>query len=46
MVLGADGVDRPELSALSGPPGGVSVLRSEAGANIGTWAGDMGRISG
>jgi len=48
MALGADGVDRPELLALSRPltAGGVSVLRSEAGANTGTRAGDIGRISG
>jgi len=48
MALGAEGVDRPELLALSLPltTGGVSVLRSEAGASIGTWAGDIGRISG
>jgi len=49
MALGADGVDRPELLALSSRPltaGGVSVLRSDAGAKMGTWAGDIGRISG
>ena len=50
MALGAEGVDRPELLALSRPliagAGGVSVLRSEAGAKMGTRAGDMGRISG
>jgi len=44
MALGAEGVDRPELVALlwSLTAGGVS----EAGARIGTWSGDMGRISG
>ena len=48
MALGAEGVDRPELLVLSWPltAEGVSVLRSEAGAKIGTWAGDMGRIRG
>jgi len=48
MALGAEGVDRPELSALSRPltAAGVSVLWSEAGAKIGTRAGDMGRIRG
>ena len=49
MAVGADGVDRPELLALSCPltaGGGVSVLSSEAGANTGTRAGDIGRISG
>ena len=48
MALGANGVDRPELLALSWPltAGGVSILLSEAGANTGTRAGDIGRISG
>ena len=48
MALGADGVDRPELLSLSWPltAGGVSVLWSEAGANTGMRAGDIGRISG
>jgi len=48
MALGAEGVDRPELLVLSGPltAGGVSELRSDAGAKIGTRAGDMGRIRG
>jgi len=45
--MALEGVDRPELLALSRPltVGGVSV-RSDAGARIGTRAGDMGRISG
>jgi len=48
MALGAEGVDRPELLALSLPlmTGGASVPLSEAGAKMGTRAGDIGRIRG